>query len=198
MADRNTRKRQRTRDHLAQAAAALFEKHGYEAITMEQIAAAADVARGTLYNHFPVKEAVLAHWLHTQLAEALGLLVRDALARPSFVAQVATLLEASAAWWEEHRSFAAPYIRYRFQEVREEQGDQPTSDMIPVYAQLIGAAQESGEVSKSAPSERLALYLHYLYLCALMNWLADSEKSLPQEFTHALDFFMQGAAARKK
>ncbi len=45
--------------------------HGYESVTMEQIAAAADVARGTLYNHFPFKEAVLAYWIHGQLAKDL-------------------------------------------------------------------------------------------------------------------------------
>ncbi|MGO4777637.1 TetR/AcrR family transcriptional regulator, partial [Lysobacter sp. 2RAB21] len=52
------RKRQHTRDRIAQTAFELFETHGYDAVTMDQIAIAADVARGTLYNHFAVKEAV--------------------------------------------------------------------------------------------------------------------------------------------
>ena len=68
---RRERKRQEKLDHIAETAHRLFEAHGYEAVTMEQLAVAADVAKGTLYSHFPVKEAVLAHWLHMQLEQDL-------------------------------------------------------------------------------------------------------------------------------
>ncbi|KOQ34187.1 TetR/AcrR family transcriptional regulator, partial [Achromobacter xylosoxidans] len=43
------RKRQQTLDHLSQTAYRLFETLGYEVVTMEQIAAQADVSKGTLY-----------------------------------------------------------------------------------------------------------------------------------------------------
>ena len=41
---RRERKRSRTLDHLAATAFALFEARGYDAVTMEQVAAEADVA----------------------------------------------------------------------------------------------------------------------------------------------------------
>ena len=41
---RRERKRAQTLDHLAAVAFALFEEHGYDAVTMEQIAVASDVA----------------------------------------------------------------------------------------------------------------------------------------------------------
>ncbi|MGH8810554.1 MAG: TetR/AcrR family transcriptional regulator [Advenella sp.] len=193
MTDRNTRKRQRTQAHIAQVAMALFEKHGYEPVTMEQIATESDVARGTLYNHFAVKEAVLVYWIHTQLSDALEYLVDQALARPSLLEQLTIILNASAVWWEKHQPFAVPYIRYRFDGLREGQGAAATSDLIPVYVQLIKAAQESGDITSSVPAQRLARYLHYLYLSALMDWLADPEKSLGKQFAEVLDFFIKGA-----
>lgn len=190
-------KRQRTRDRIALAGVALFQKQGFDATTMEQIAAAAEVVRGTLYNHFSVKEAIVVHWLHAQLAEALGPLMQQAMARPTFLARAATLLEASAAWWEQHRVFAAPYVRHRFQEVREDQGDEPTSEMIPAYEQLIRSGQESGELSRAVPAERLASYLHFLSLCALLDWVANPKTPLPRRYADALDFFMEGARTRQ-
>lgn len=54
---RRDRKRLQTLNHLASAAMRLFERDGFKAVTMERIAAEADVAKGTLYNHFPTKEA---------------------------------------------------------------------------------------------------------------------------------------------
>jgi len=41
------------------AGLALFEEQGYEATTVEQIAAAANVSRATFFNYFPSKEAVV-------------------------------------------------------------------------------------------------------------------------------------------
>lgn len=194
--DRISRKRMQTRHHLAEMAFALFERHGYEAVTMEQIAMQTGVARATLYNHFPVKEAVLVHCLHEQLAHDLQSLLPEALSRATFVSRLATLLEPSMQWWEAHRQYAAPYIRYRFQQVRDERAGQFSSDMITVYARLIADAQETGELRTDEPPMRLAHYLHFLYLCALMTWLEGAEVSLADEFTRAMEFFAEGAARR--
>lgn len=53
------RKKQRTRRALVTAAADLFEHNGYEATTVADIAAAAEVSTRTFFSYFPSKEAVL-------------------------------------------------------------------------------------------------------------------------------------------
>ena len=187
-------KRQRTREHIATVAGALFKRHGYEAVTMEQIAVEAGVVRGTLYNHFAVKEAVLAEWMHARLAQDLAPLMQAVMKRKAFASRVAVVLDASARWWEEHRQYAAPYIRFRFQQVSDGSGDQASSDMVAAYAALIHAAQQAGEVRDGESPRRLANYLHFLYLSALMTWLGDPKLSLRREFARAFEFFLQGAS----
>lgn len=54
--DRRTRKRLATRDSIADAATRLFLERGFDAVTVDEIAAAADVGRMTVFNHFPRKE----------------------------------------------------------------------------------------------------------------------------------------------
>ena len=97
-AGRRERKRTQTLDHLAATAFSLFEQHGYDAVTMEQIAAQADVSKGTLYNHFPVKEALLAHQFHAELAAGGAQLRAQIDAQPDFASRLAVLLSASADW----------------------------------------------------------------------------------------------------
>jgi AcrR family transcriptional regulator len=53
-------KRAATRARICDAAAALFFERGFAVVTMEQIAAAADIQRSTLYLHFREKDEILA------------------------------------------------------------------------------------------------------------------------------------------
>jgi AcrR family transcriptional regulator len=56
---RRERKKRQTRRLLAETALRLFAEQGYEATTVAQIAAAADVATKTFFNHFRSKEDAL-------------------------------------------------------------------------------------------------------------------------------------------
>ncbi|GAA4535929.1 TetR/AcrR family transcriptional regulator [Amycolatopsis samaneae] len=56
---RRERKKRQTRRLIAETAIRLFAEQGYEQTTVAQIAAGADVATKTFFNHFPGKEAVL-------------------------------------------------------------------------------------------------------------------------------------------
>jgi AcrR family transcriptional regulator len=64
-----TEARAATRDRILAAASKLFRKNGWEGATTRDIAVAAEVATGTLFNYFQSKEAIVA------------VLVADALAR---------------------------------------------------------------------------------------------------------------------
>lgn len=53
------RKKVQTRRHVREVALTLFVEHGYDTVSVEQIAEAADVSRTTFFNYFPGKEAVI-------------------------------------------------------------------------------------------------------------------------------------------
>src|ERR1700759_4183620 len=54
--DRQSRKRLATRRSISLAADRLFLERGFENVTVDEIAEAADVGRMTVFNHFPRKE----------------------------------------------------------------------------------------------------------------------------------------------
>jgi AcrR family transcriptional regulator len=55
------RKKQRTRELIAETARTLFAERGFEEVTVAEIARAADVAETTVFNYFPTKED-LVYW----------------------------------------------------------------------------------------------------------------------------------------
>ncbi|MDX6022223.1 TetR/AcrR family transcriptional regulator [Scandinavium sp. V105_16] len=54
--DRRSRKRLETRRAISWAATGLFAEKGFDNVTIDEIASAADVGRMTVFNHFPRKE----------------------------------------------------------------------------------------------------------------------------------------------
>lgn len=50
----------RTRARIVEAARILFNRHGFESVTIDQVMAAADLTRGGFYNHFSGKEELYA------------------------------------------------------------------------------------------------------------------------------------------
>ena len=61
------RKRNARRDALLNAASDLFSLRGFDAVTVSEIALAADLATGTVYNYFPTKTALLLALLSADL-----------------------------------------------------------------------------------------------------------------------------------
>lgn len=64
--DQRGRPRSSSRESLEEAATELFLEHGYQATTVDDIAARAGVSRATFFNYFPTKSAVL--WVEVDRA----------------------------------------------------------------------------------------------------------------------------------
>ncbi|HEX3588703.1 MAG TPA: TetR family transcriptional regulator [Pseudonocardiaceae bacterium] len=79
------RKKNETRQHIADVAARLFGEHGFDEVTVDHIALAADVAKKTVFNYFPTKEDLVFDRAEAR-EQGLVALVRD---RPSDVSVVA-------------------------------------------------------------------------------------------------------------
>ncbi len=60
---RRERKKRETRRRIVAEATRLFTERGFDAPTVDEIAVAADVAKGTIYNYFGSKEAILFEFL---------------------------------------------------------------------------------------------------------------------------------------
>lgn len=65
------RKKHRTRQSIVKEAGRLFASQGFQATTMDEIAAASDVSVGTLYNYYGTKNTVLLAHMGSQVADMM-------------------------------------------------------------------------------------------------------------------------------
>ena len=99
--DRRSRKRLATRQAISNAATLLFIERGFDRVTVDEIAAAADVGRMTVFNHFPRKEDMFF-----DLDEEGREILREALrGRDPGVAPVETLRRLAHRLVEERSPF---------------------------------------------------------------------------------------------
>src|SRR3954451_7064728 len=65
------RKKQQTRELLAETARRLFSERGFEHVSVAEIARVADVSEKTVFNYFPAKEDLILHRGQEKTAELI-------------------------------------------------------------------------------------------------------------------------------
>ena len=196
---RRQRKRAQTANHLSATAFRLFEMHGYDVVAMEQIAAEADVAKATLYNYFPVKEALIAHRFREDIAAGMAERAAALAARKTFEARMRYLLRESAAWHSARKVYLPHYLRYLTSQAR--YGDETHCDKSAdsgsqrILTLMFQAGQQSGEVDTRQAAAQIAWSFEYLLFGAVAAWLADPGIDLTKRFLAAFDLAMHGLSS---
>lgn len=90
---RRERKKAEVRQRISDAATALFLRHGFDQVSVSEIAEAADVARPTVFAHFPRKEDMFFD-RYPELAGQLSRAIRE---RPAGTSAVSALRDTIAA-----------------------------------------------------------------------------------------------------
>lgn len=162
-------KREQTARHIRDAARRLFLSQGFEATTMEQVAADAGVSRASLFNYFAGKSALL---------EALGQDLED------------RLVQAVAHYQDKHRQVpealaqlfsytarvleqTASLTRLLFMQCSQAAGFPALLDAFVALAQ---AGQAEGSWRRDLPADQLGEVLYLGYVAGLMDWCAGGER----------------------
>lgn len=147
-----------TRRALLDAAARAFARHGYHRTNIDRVSQAAGLAKGTVYNYFPSKQAIFNAVLLeacTLAAEAADAVPESGPTRDRLEAFVAGTL----TWAREHLALALLLARERIG------GDQETVQLIlegsvscvEKVAEILQAGCERGELQLDAPPTEAAL-----------------------------------------
>lgn len=197
---RRKRKKEETRLKIIDIAMHMFRTRGFDATTMDQIAAEADVAKGTLYNYFPQKEAIISEYWQDSVKTTSAQIATMLHSLPDTKSRLKALFRKAAEWLKKQDVITSVYIRYRMQNIGDcEKNKSLRSGFEDILISLISVGQEAGDIRNDVDVRQLAGYLEMMYLLVCLRWLADP-KSFPLEknLTQMVDFYLTGADGRSK
>lgn len=185
------RKREERRDRVYAAAIALFVEQGFEATSMEDIAARSGLARATVFNHFARKALFLEEWAlrrRQRAAAATGRFDPSALPLREVLARYfTTLAEVNLETRTETKAMMAPSLK--------------SNDVFRdhVLAKDLAALVAASGARLRPPSDpaRVGRLLALGYYAAVVRWI-DAEPApfrLDEELSSVLEIVLGGALA---
>jgi AcrR family transcriptional regulator len=166
--------RRQTHQRVFRAAIAEFKRAGMTDADIGTIVAAAGVARGTFYFHFPTKEHVLLELERREEKRIAGELVRylqTSRTMPEFLAEVVRVVVAA-----ERRLGSVLFkdvLAVHFSPMRPADDEWTDHAIIVVLVEEIEAARQRGEVDAGTDSSLSAMY----FLLALYALLTTTQRS---------------------
>jgi AcrR family transcriptional regulator len=197
--NRTERKKEQTRQRIVTVAIDLFNRQGFDFTTVEQIAEVADVAKGTIFNHFPAKEAIVHEYVQMSARET-GTEVVSLLERlPGIRSRLIVLFRETMQWFERNlnKDVLKKYMVYLMQRSLEALGNENMrSGFNNILTPVIRIGQEDGEIRRDIPAEELSNHLEWLSASIIIVWLAFPERSLTDILDREIDLFLSGAVVR--
>jgi AcrR family transcriptional regulator len=199
---RRERKKEETKERIFRAAVKLFRDKGFEATTIDDITDRADVAKGTFFNYFHKKEAVLGYLSAVRLAAAEER-AEEILAAPTAAREkLIELLGGAAAGYEENPELSRFVVIESMQRALA-----PSEEVHRRWHSLVVRVLEQGrrtrELRGDVDVERAAFVLSTVYMGTLMMWLCGADRpecsglqfNLQDELRARLSLVIDGLAA---
>jgi len=156
------------KERLSAAALMLFRSQGYESTTVDQIARRAGLAKGTFFNYFPTKDAILRYLGSREIGRlgAASLAVRDS----SALGKLRHVMYALGTSLEKDHDLVCLIFRRGISVPELLAGNAGGFSLQPTASLLIRQAQRAGEINRDLDPDMLAAALDALYLQQMVRW----------------------------
>ncbi|MEW6299729.1 MAG: TetR/AcrR family transcriptional regulator [Thermodesulfobacteriota bacterium] len=194
---RRERKKERTRQEIYQAAMELFVARGFDAVTVEDICQAADVARGTFFLHFPTKDALLLEYGAQVTAELHDIIDDSPEKATNTLYKVVNFLAERAL---RH----ADIVRLVVREVMNRptalaNATEQSRDLMQVLAGVVRRGQAAGELRPGIEPRLAAGLVTAAYFAIVSEWVrCGGQFDLTKAVRRSLDVILGGLAKKEE
>lgn len=169
---RRDAKKQRNKQAIVQAAISLFSTQGYEKTSIEQIARAAGVGKGTFYSYFQTKKDLIKGFCEYELEKIHLELVKRSNKDASILEQMLTIYMTEFHHVTQNREFGRLYMRESvFPNDSDVQDNRDTDDKyFQILFPILQRGQERGELRKDIDLLYMTAHFYSLYIMSISAW----------------------------
>lgn len=185
---RRERRKQALRQHIFDIAVGLFTTRGFEATTVDQIAAAADIAPATFFNHFQNKQAVLIEMTNLVVTHLQSLLDEELERDTDTRTRLLGFARAAAGDIGQAHGIARDVVLTM---VRSENLGAEPPYLVRVhqpFAEMLRDGQRRGEVREDLSEGFLAEMVVGMLNATVTGWLADPSYPIEKQLCQAAEF----------
>ncbi len=199
---RTERKKEETRKKIITVAMDLFNSQGFDQTTVEQIAEEADVNKGTIYNHFPAKEAIICEFVQRIIKEQGPEALKQVMRLPDTRSRLVSVLYKALEWFhiKSDTDIFEKYATYRTQKVFQVFRDldmSESSGFRDVLEPIIKLGIEAGEIRRDINSMIISAHLETMYSNWGVLWVANPELfPVDEGINMIMDLFLSGVENR--
>jgi AcrR family transcriptional regulator len=192
--NRMERKKEETKLKIVGAAIRLFREQGIDTVTMEQIAEETDIAKGTLYNYFPVKEAIIDEYIQRismdKNVERIARLETIPDTRSRLTVSLNELIEGVRV----QKDIFETYFNYRIGKmISLRQEESAKSGFGLLGSEIIKLGQKSGEIRSDLTLDSLEALFEFVFIKVAQQFYKDPEGFNPSVvIAQYVDLFMDG------
>lgn len=194
---RHDRRKAETKTRILKVAVDLFLAQGFEKTTVEQITSTADVAKGTFFNHFPTKEAVLYYLGEMRVEMLQEMLSREVSDLQNCKAKIQRVFHILSEENERNKEMTALITREMFSKQLISMSEEKESQRIlkDALVVILIEGQQNGEFRPNFQPEQAANLMVSSYFYTLFQWLENETKqALGKELSERLDIILAGVS----
>jgi len=191
---RAERKKEETKQKVVTKAMELFKNQGIDGTTMEQIAEEVDIAKGTLYNYFPVKEAIIDEYIKRSSKEKnskrIMRLTSLSDTRSRMILSFSELIEGVQA----QKEIFEKYLVYQMKNTISLKKEETEKSGIELLAgEIIRLGQENGEIRTDLPNDIMIDLFVFAFVEVAKQFYVMADKFNAQgTIEQCVDLFING------
>lgn len=199
--DRRQRKKAKTKEEIFNTAIELFLEKGYEKTTIEEITEKADVAKGTFFNHFPSKDAIL-FYLGEKRNDLLDKILQEQLKNiESAKEKLFAYFKILARFNEEEKEITRLTITEVFKSMiplePEGAGERSIVKFHSVLSEIIEEGKQRDEFRTDLNTGHVADILVGIYFFTLFSWVDEKlTHSLTDEILARVEILLNGVLSK--
>jgi len=185
------KKKIETKKKIFEVAARLFKEKGFESTTVDEITAQAQIGKGTFFNYFRTKEALLMDFMKQNEELVYDLILKELKKNTSVRKKIKNILVLSAKNNESDKELTKLFVFEHLRHYGSE--DRRSKGLNTLLCDLLEKGIGTKEVKKSIDIRKAVENITGVYSASLLEWLwSQSDYSFSEDISIKIDMIFDG------